>query len=497
MKSSARTNMKNKIAAGIVFLLCLGCKDATSPNQSAAISVSVKLAGVYPFYGFAFRVDDRPVTLPTTEPSLIVRGLSAGTHTVALVGLPETCVITGVNPVTVETSPADLSTVQFDVNCLASAGAISVAVSVTGYAKQLWFQAQVDTAAARATVKGNATTVLVGSYPGGTHDVRLSGIPTFCEPTGEVSTSVNIKTGGAKPDTAMALFNLNCTPPELGADTAAAIVFERDGYVQVIKEAGGVPTALAEGASPAWSPDGKLIVFEKKNCDADQYCEKDLWLMNAAGENRRRVIEDPNFDDYDPTFSPGADKLAFIRTWLGPDQSYLAISDLHGGSVGILSIWNAVFAPSWSPDGTRIVYVCIVEWPGYLHLCLADPSRPCDSYFTNRCNLPAVQLTSGAADVEHPAWSPDGKRIAFTVGCTRYCGIDSPAAAPYIAILNVSTREIKRIVDGHDAAWSPDGSQLVLAGNAGAPGLKVYTLADGSVRELTHNPADRSPSWRE
>jgi Tol biopolymer transport system component len=52
-------------------------------------------------------------------------------------------------------------------------------------------------------------------------------------------------------------------------------------------------------------------------------------------------------------------------------------------------------------------------------------------------------------------------------------------------------------VAGHDPAWSPDGSQLVFVGNASSPGLRVYNFADGSVRQLTNNPLDSSPSWRE
>jgi Tol biopolymer transport system component len=438
------------------------------------------------------------MTLPKTEPSVVVRGLPAGEHTVSLVALPTTCSIEGANPVTVQTATADLASVRFDVNCVATSGAIAVAVSVAGYEKQLWFQARVDSSGTPTQVKGNATTLILGTFPGGPHEVTLSEIPTFCEPAGELAAAVEVKTGGTAPDTALASFNLTCTPPEIGADTTPSIVFERDRYIMVVSDSGSSPpVALSEGESPAWAPDGKSIAFQRLKCQPYGVCDYDLWLMGASGENERPAIEDPNFDDRDAAFGPGADRLSFIRIWLGPDQSYLVTSDLHGGAVGILSIWNPVSTPAWSPDGSRIVYVCVVDWPGHTHLCQADPGRPCDSYFSNRCSLPVVQILNYPTDVEHPAWRPDGKRIAFTIGCTRYCGIDNPDAGTYIGVMDVATRAITRIVPGHDPAWSPDGSRLVFAGNASSPGISVYDFRDGSVRKLTSNPADRSPSWRE
>lgn len=484
----------------MVALQILGCKDSVSPPQSAAISVTVHVAGLYPFDGFQIQVDGRAMTLLKSEASLVVRGLSLGSHTVSVVGLPSTCHSDGANPATVQTSSADLSAVEFHVSCFTTDGAIALAVTLTGYSRQLWFKAQVDSSVSNAAVRGNATTVLFGTFPGGPHVIRLSGIPTFCEPAGEQSTSVDVKTGTVTQDTALANFSIHCNPPEPGADTAASIVFERGGYVMLVRESGGSPVALTEGTSPAWSPDGELIAFHKSNCYVNQGCERDLWLTTPGGSSQWPVTVDPNFDDYDAAFSPNANSIAFIRFWLGPDQSYLVVSDLQGGSLKILSIWNPVYTPSWSPDGAQIAFVCEgVVWSGSLDICLVHTDKGCDSYFPSRCNLPLTPLTTRLGDELDPAWSPDGGRIAFTLACgfQSVCPDSITTAEPYIAVIDLVTREVTRLVAGHDPAWSPDGSHLVFVGNASSPGLRVYKFADGSVRQLTDNPADKSPSWRQ
>lgn len=493
-----RSEVTRIFAACVLVLQVSACKDAVAPTNSAAISVSVKLAGVYPLAGFAITVDDRPMTLLKSEPSLVVRGLASGKHTVALVGLAQNCTSDAANPVIVQTSSADLSPVEFRVSCVATTGLIAVAVSVSGYARPLWFQPQVDSLADGPFVRGNLTTVLWGSFARGAHVVTLSGIPAFCEPTGELSTSVVVKTGEVVQDTALATFKIHCgEPPEPGVDTAAAIAFDRGGYIMVVRESGGFPVTLTEGERPSWSLDGTLIAFQRRmSCDEFSGCDNDLWLVRPTGDSLRTIMGGEYYDDYDPALSPNATKIAFIRFVPGPDMSYLAVSDLDGSSVQFLSIWSPVSTPAWSPNGAQMVFVC---WRNSRDLCRINSDKRC-YFFADRCDLSEDHITTGAGDELDPAWSPDGRRIAFTLACgglENVCPLGVTAKEPYLALIDLSTREVTRLVAGHDPAWSPDGSQLVFVGNASAPGLHVYNFGNGSVRQLTSNPLDTSPSWRE
>lgn len=507
MRSRLRGGITAIFAAGVVVLQMLACKESVSsvsPDPPAAISISVKVAGTYPYDGVQLEVDGRPMTLLIREPNVVVRGLSPGTHTVALVGLAANCRSDGANPVTVETSSAKLSDVEFRVSCFASTGAIAIAVSVSGSDRPLQVQAMVDSASffyGYIVVAGNTKTVLYGSFSDGVHVVRLLGVPQYC--AGELSQSVTVKTGAVTTDTAVASFSFTCDPPQTGADPAASITFERDGYVTVVRESGGSPVAVAAGTAPAWSANGEEIAFQRLNCN-DWDCEHDIWLMKSSGDNRRPLIADEYYDDYDAAISPDGTDVAFIRFWIGPDLTYLAVRPLQGGTIRFLSIWHPVSSPTWSPDGAQIAFVC---WGGLAtveDLCLARTDRSCTSYF--ECGVPdPVRLTNGSGSELDPSWSPDGRRIAFTLSCAGgfanvppngACPTGVSPAEPFIAVIDVTTREVTRIVAGHDPAWSPDGSQLVFAGNASSPGLRVYSFASGSVRHLTDNGNDRSPSWR-
>src|SRR2546428_350717 len=59
--------------------------------------------------------------------------------------------------------------------------------------------------------------------------------------------------------------------------------------------------------------------------------------------------------------------------------------------------------PAWSPDGKRIAFQTNRDGPYHIYVMDADGGN-------------VRQLTSGDADDRHPTWSPDGKRIAVESG---------------------------------------------------------------------------------
>ncbi|MEW6509564.1 MAG: BamA/TamA family outer membrane protein [Bacteroidota bacterium] len=96
------------------------------------------------------------------------------------------------------------------------------------------------------------------------------------------------------------------------------------------------------------------------------------------------------------------------------------------------------------------------------------------------------------------SWSPDGEQLAFTA-ITK--GGDND-----LYILTVSSRELRRLTndyyDDRDPAWSPDGKWIAFAsdrtpfGAQGAYNLFLYELASGRIEYLTYGPASNaSPAW--
>jgi TolB protein len=131
--------------------------------------------------------------------------------------------------------------------------------------------------------------------------------------------------------------------------------------------------------------------------------------------------------------------------------------------------------PAWSPDGSRIAFVCL--WPTYPDLCVA-----------NADGTGVVHLTNDEQPDQAPAWSPDGTKLAFA----RYPPGAYKVAYAKVAVMDLATRQITLLGDGADPAWSPDGAKLVFAG---IDGLFVMN-ADGSGRTRLTTGEHRAPAWR-
>src|SRR5262249_858051 len=94
------------------------------------------------------------------------------------------------------------------------------------------------------------------------------------------------------------------------------------------------------------------------------------------------------------------------------------------------------------------------------------------------------------ADIQ-PAWSPDGRRIAFATD--RFSSnLDQLSFGPYrLAILDLASRQIEQVraftsAKNINPQWTPDGSGLLfISDRDGPPTLYRVTLANGDVAQLT------------
>ncbi|HYX80036.1 MAG TPA: hypothetical protein VE976_05440, partial [Actinomycetota bacterium] len=103
--------------------------------------------------------------------------------------------------------------------------------------------------------------------------------------------------------------------------------------------------------------------------------------------------------------------------------------------------------PAWSPDGRSIAFACHAE--SHPDLCL-----------TKQDGSHRIRITKGRTADLFPTWSPDGSRIFFI-------RILSGDAADYgdVYVVNVDGTDLTRITSGQrigDYALSPDGSQLIV-----------------------------------
>jgi eukaryotic-like serine/threonine-protein kinase len=150
----------------------------------------------------------------------------------------------------------------------------------------------------------------------------------------------------------------------------------------------------------------------------------------------------------------GTGEVAFASDRSGIPQIYL--TDLTGTQVTpITNMPNGACQPSWSPDGLQLVFVS----PCQKRYDLSEPA-PSDTalYIINADGSNLTPLpTAPGGDLE-PAWSPDGKRIAFTSMRDGHMEI-------YLMVLadKTITRLTNTGVDSQarQPAWSPFNNQIV------------------------------------
>jgi dipeptidyl aminopeptidase/acylaminoacyl peptidase len=69
-----------------------------------------------------------------------------------------------------------------------------------------------------------------------------------------------------------------------------------------------------EDASPAFSPDGKTIIFARKYLNIAKWMPgRQIWIMDADGANARAVTDEPQYNHYSFTWSPAGDQVAYVR----------------------------------------------------------------------------------------------------------------------------------------------------------------------------------------
>jgi Tol biopolymer transport system component len=129
--------------------------------------------------------------------------------------------------------------------------------------------------------------------------------------------------------------------------------------------------------------------------------------------------------------------------------------------------------PAWSPDGKKIAFTRGVNQP--------------DIWVMNADGSGQTNLTNGADPVSHhgPAWSPDGTRIAFTAGDLWVMNADGSGAA-----------QIAPAASAQDPSWAADGS--LIAYTEGSPSVITISVRrpDGTgYRILAEAHGGNSPDW--
>jgi TolB protein len=144
---------------------------------------------------------------------------------------------------------------------------------------------------------------------------------------------------------------------------------------------------------PAWSPEGTRLAFSSTR-DGNP----EIYVVNRDGSNLRRLTNHPGID-ISPTWSPAGTQIAFVSDRSGSPQIYIIGADGLGLMKKTSESWCD--KPTWSPAPYNEIAYASRTGPGY------------DIKVLDLAAGNIRQLTFGEGTNESPAYSPNGRHIAF------------------------------------------------------------------------------------
>jgi Tol biopolymer transport system component len=245
-------------------------------------------------------------------------------------------------------------------------------------------------------------------------------------------------------------------------------------------------------ANPAWSPDGTQIAFIT---DKNQLA---IYLRDGSGgATLTPEVDDVSLWPHDPAWLPDGNIAIFVH-------NKVAVMSPEGAGVRLLTPtnpknwqkpgfvgFNGDYA--WSPDRTQLVFDCSM-YASRPEVCLFDvESNRSWTYF-----YPLDPFTV-------LAWSPDGNKILLVLYTTPTP--NKPSVYKGLYVFDVNRQHLQALAQPEgkvqDAAWSPDGTQIVYqaytpesVSEDGEPfGLWVMNADGSGAQRLLSKGIGLHPDW--
>lgn len=255
--------------------------------------------------------------------------------------------------------------------------------------------------------------------------------------------------------------------------------------IWMIPAIGGDPIALtAEDVNsdhPRWSPDGGFLAFQSSRKDADGNDGKtQVYLLNRQGGEAQRLTETVQ-DVEDFAWAPDGKRLVIVLRDPSPEELEAAASK---GKDEENTDKKKKAQPPWVID--RLLFK--EDTVGYLE------RRRTHLYVFDLASKSMKQVTSGDYDDSDPAWSPDGKQLAFASNRSKpdpdtTYAVNIWAVAADNSDKGANPIQVTTGLGGdHQPAWSPDGKWIAFSTQLD-PKLFQYGTFHIAVVPSTGGPA--------
>ena len=250
------------------------------------------------------------------------------------------------------------------------------------------------------------------------------------------------------------------------------------------------------------SPDGRFILYTVRNADMkeNEYVSN-IWMVEVK-EGRRLQMTQGSGSSYAAKWAPDSRSFAFLRQTDGKNQIHV-MSPFGGEARAVSTSKTGVNNYCWSPDSNKLAYTAKKEKgekkketeKNFGKFEIVDEERGINHLWIQEIGSDKPAKTVMDKEKMHVgdiAWSPDGKKIAFTAQPDSRIQTFSKSD---IYILTIASKEVFHLVNqkgpDRDPVWSPDSRYIAFNTTKGAEEYYINShvctipAAGGPIKDLT------------